>query len=115
MRRALVRTLDRVYSPSSRSSAPHGPRPTLATLDVLVAHSGGDMRSALMSLQFLLTEGGTATSFGGGPGGAGGAAKGRGKKRKRRGEESSDDGDDTAASGRGKGKGKGGKEGVKKL
>lgn len=115
MRKALVRTLDRLYSPSSSasSSTALASRPTLATLDVLVAHSGGDMRSALMSLEFLLTEGEGpgATSLGGGAAAAGGkGGKGKGKKRKRKGESS--DEEDGAG---GRGKGKVGKEGVKKL
>jgi len=116
MRKALVRTLDRLYSPSSSSSSSStalASRPTLATLDVLVAHSGGDMRSALMSLEFLLTEGEGpgATSLGGGAAAAGGkGGKGKGKKRKRKGESS--DEEDGAG---GRGKGKVGKEGVKKL
>ncbi|GAA5842781.1 hypothetical protein JCM9279_003984 [Rhodotorula babjevae] len=118
MRKALVRTLDRLYSPSSSSSTSSSTklasRPTLATLDVLVAHSGGDMRSALMSLEFLLTEGEGpgATSIGGGAGAAAGGkgGKGKGRKRKRKGE-SSDEEDGAGA----RSKGKVGKEGVKKL
>ncbi|KPV73164.1 uncharacterized protein RHOBADRAFT_55377 [Rhodotorula graminis WP1] len=121
MRKALVRTLDRIYSTSSASSSSSSSlstalasRPTLATLDVLVAHSGGDMRSALMSLQFLLTEGEGpgATSIGGGASAAAGGkgGKGKGRKRKRKGESDSEE-ESVGA----RGKGKVGKEGVKKL
>ncbi|GAA5895623.1 hypothetical protein JCM8208_005283 [Rhodotorula glutinis] len=116
MRKALVRTLDRLYSPSffsASSSTKLASRPTLATLDVLVAHSGGDMRSALMSLEFLLTEGEGpgATSIGGGAVAAGGkGGKGKGRKRKRKGD--SDVEEENAG---GRDKGKVGKEGVKKL
>ncbi|BGP20553.1 RFC checkpoint protein Rad17 [Rhodosporidiobolus nylandii] len=96
MRKALSRTLDRVYSTSSSTSSGKprsrkpppastaaaltlAPRPTLATLDALVTHSSGDIRSALMSLQFLLTQGGNIAFSGGGKANKGG----KGKKRKR--------------------------------
>ncbi|GJN94063.1 hypothetical protein Rhopal_007127-T1 [Rhodotorula paludigena] len=125
MRKALVRTLDRIYPPSTSttsrskssksksapaSSAPSAPdpstRPSLATLDLLIEHSSGDIRSALMSLQFLTTQGGgDATSLGLGAKGSGKGAKDR-KKRKRGGESSDED------DGGGKA---GGKDRVKKL
>ncbi|GAA6051572.1 hypothetical protein JCM3770_003478 [Rhodotorula araucariae] len=79
MRKALLRTLDRLYTLPSAPAAVT--RPTQATLDILIAHAGGDIRSALMSLQFLATEAGEgATSIGGGKGAA---KKGKGRKRRR--------------------------------
>ncbi|BGP51970.1 RFC checkpoint protein Rad17 [Rhodotorula kratochvilovae] len=103
MRKALLRTLDRLYA--LPSAPPATTRPTQATLDTLIAHAGGDIRSALMSLQFLATEGegAGATSIGGGKV----AKKGKGRKR-RRGE--SDDEEGVGAGGKVQGK-----EGVRKL
>ncbi|GAA5870913.1 hypothetical protein JCM8547_000031 [Rhodosporidiobolus lusitaniae] len=126
MKRALTRTLDRLYAPSSSSSRSRScksssasssraptvsgldpsTRPSLSTLDLLIQHANGDIRSALMSLQFLATQGGgSATSLGLG-------AKrekkksGKGKKRKRGG--SSDESEEEEGK-------KGGKEKVKQL
>ncbi|GAA5966338.1 hypothetical protein JCM21900_003101 [Sporobolomyces salmonicolor] len=91
MKKALVRILDRIYMPppsSSRSKTASAPspstRPSASTLDLIIQHSNGDIRSALMCLQFLSMEGadaGGATSLGVGSKGAKAAAKG--KKRKR--------------------------------
>lgn len=106
MRKALVRMLDRAYA--SPNPPPAAARPSQATLDLLIAHSSGDIRSAVMSLQFLTTEGaGCATSLG--AGGKGGQAKKgskKGKKRKR-GDDSSDEEPTRTAAG--------GKEKVKQL
>jgi cell cycle checkpoint protein len=104
MRKALQRTLDRIYEPISSSSSSKSrsskstssstsratvsgldpsTRPSLTTLDLLIQHSNGDIRSALMSLQFLATQGGgEATSLGVSGKGGGGKAK-KPKKRKR--------------------------------
>ncbi|GAA5905927.1 hypothetical protein JCM6882_009072 [Rhodosporidiobolus microsporus] len=109
MRKALQRTLDRIYAPlpsstsssksrSSKSSSSRtirtvsgldpSTRPSLTTLDFLIKHSNGDVRSALMSLQFLATQGGgDATSLGLG---AVGGAKAKAKKPKKRKRGSSD-------------------------
>lgn len=114
MRKALNRTLDRIYASDSSTPIARSSRPSTATLDLLIAHSSGDIRSALMSLQFLASEGteeGGMTSLGTGAKGSGaakGKAKGKGKKRKR-GEESSED---EGQGGRGKATGK---DKVKKL
>lgn len=51
MKKALAKILDRVYSTSG--PLPPKQRPSAGTLDVIIAHSNGDIRSALMSLQFL--------------------------------------------------------------
>ncbi|BGP58407.1 RFC checkpoint protein Rad17 [Rhodotorula sphaerocarpa] len=115
MRKALNRTLDRIAASPSSSAAPLS-RPSIATLDLLIAHSSGDIRSALMSLQFLATEDrGNAnegvTSLGTGAKGQGaGTGKGKkgGKKRKRGEEESEDEGDRN-------GRGRTGKDRVKQL
>lgn len=111
MRKALQRTLDRIYEPlpstsrsrtkssSSRttvSGLDPSTRPSISTLDLLIQHSNGDIRSALMSLQFLAMQGGDATSLGlGGKAGGGGAKKGKGKKRKR-GSDSEEDSEEEA-------------------
>ena len=95
MRKALNRTLDRIYSQDSNSPSapPRSSRPGTATLDLLIAHSSGDVRSALMSLQFLASEGGGSggghlTSLGtGAKGRGGGATKGKKGKKRKRGEE----------------------------
>ena len=91
MRKALNRTLDRIYSQDSDSPSapPRSSRPSTATLDLLIAHSSGDIRSALMSLQFLASEGGGGhlTSLGTGAKGRGGGAKGKKGKKRKRGEE----------------------------
>ena len=75
MKKALIKILDRAYSTSSSHSASSS-RPSLSTLEVIIAHSNGDIRSALMSLEFLANNPGTSsvTSL------AGGAVK-KGKKR----------------------------------
>lgn len=51
MKKALGRILDRVYSSSGLLPAQHRPAP--GTIDIVISHSNGDIRSALMSLQFL--------------------------------------------------------------
>lgn len=60
MKKALNRILDEVHSSSSSSIT--GTRPSPSTLDVIIQNSNGDIRSALMSLQFLATQGGSVTS-----------------------------------------------------
>lgn len=80
MKKGLNKILDRVYSSSSSSS-----RPSVATLDLIIKHSNGDIRSALMSLQFLASNeelSKKATSLG-----VGGSTAGKGKKRKSDGKE----------------------------
>jgi cell cycle checkpoint protein len=52
MKKALVQVLDRVYS-SSATGLPLSSRPSNQTLELIIAHSNGDIRSALMSLEFL--------------------------------------------------------------
>lgn len=47
MKKALIKVLDKVH-PSSSSS-----RPSASTLEQIIHHSNGDIRSALMSLEFL--------------------------------------------------------------
>ncbi|GAA5883191.1 hypothetical protein JCM3774_002414 [Rhodotorula dairenensis] len=128
MRKALNRTLDRIYSsetslPSSSSTATsRASRPSTATLDLLIAHSSGDIRSALMSLQFLASEGngaggGHLTSLGtgakGGPAIKGGGKKG--KKRKRGGGGGGGGSSDDEASEGADGRPKTGKDRVKQL
>ncbi|GAA5838526.1 hypothetical protein JCM11251_003416 [Rhodosporidiobolus azoricus] len=126
MRKALQRTLDRIYAPVSTSSSSKtrsksssrnparnlsgldpSTRPSLQTLDFLIKHSNGDIRSTLMSLQFLAMQGGDAMSLGEGAGAAGGGRGGKGKKAKKRKRGSSDveDSDDDAE-GTSDGKGK---------
>lgn len=51
MKKALVKILDRAYS--STSSHPAAARPSVQTLEIIIAHANGDIRSALMSLEFL--------------------------------------------------------------
>ncbi|GAA6015227.1 hypothetical protein JCM10207_003651 [Rhodosporidiobolus poonsookiae] len=129
MRKALQRTLDRIYAPAPSSSSRKSSkasshssssssktltasgldpstRPSLATLDLLIQHSSGDVRSALMSLQFLAMQGGDATTS---LGLGGEADKGKGKKKtkKRRRGDSSESEDEGAATD--------GKERVKQL
>ncbi|POY74924.1 hypothetical protein BMF94_1900 [Rhodotorula taiwanensis] len=114
MRKALNRTLDRIYASDSSTPIARSSRPSTATLDLLIAHSSGDIRSALMNLQFLASESseeGGMTSLGTGARGsaaAKGQARGKGKKRKRDEESSEDEGQ----GGRGKATGK---DKVKKL
>ncbi|GAA5938024.1 Rad24p [Sporobolomyces koalae] len=76
MKKALNRILDQVYD----SSIATGSRPSASTLDLLIQHSNGDIRSALMSLQFLASDGTVAPRNGTQSHGAG-ASKGRGKKK----------------------------------
>lgn len=128
MRKALNRTLDRIYSQDSNSPSapPRSSRPSTATLDLLIAHSSGDIRSALMSLQFLASEGGGGgggghlTSLGtGAKGRGGGATKGKGAKggkgkKSKRGEAMSSD-DDEEEGGKAVGKLKNGKDRVRQL
>lgn len=51
MKKALGKILDCIYSKSGL--LPAKSRPSPGTLDIIIAHSNGDIRSALMSLQFL--------------------------------------------------------------
>ena len=87
MKKALTKILDRVYASSSSGGLlPPADRPAASTLEVIIAHSNGDIRSALMSLQFLasnpaLAKKSGATSLAGGK-----ETSGKGKKRKSDGE-----------------------------
>lgn len=76
MKKALGKILDRAYSSASTHAA--GSRPSVSTLEIIIAHSNGDIRSALMSLEFLASNPAASgvTSLAGGVG----AAK-KGKKR----------------------------------
>ncbi|GAA6019350.1 hypothetical protein JCM11491_000903 [Sporobolomyces phaffii] len=86
MKKALNRILDQVHDSSSSSTLTtldHKSRPSGPTLDLIIQHSNGDLRSAVMSLQFLSTRASNSsvtTSLGGG--GGGGGAKGKGKAKK---------------------------------
>lgn len=118
MRKALNRTLDRIYSEKENpaSAPPRSSRPSTATLDLLIAHSSGDIRSALMSLQFLASEGGGGghlTSLGTGAKGKG-AAKGKKGKKRKRGEAMSSDEEEESRGGA-VGKVKNGKDRVRQL
>lgn len=65
MTKALARTVAQVYSPSG--PCPNAAPPNTETLKLVAAHSNGDLRSALMSLEFLASEpggGGAVTSLG---------------------------------------------------
>lgn len=122
MRKALNRTLDRIYSDDSDSPSapPRSSRPSIATLDLLIAHSSGDIRSALMSLQFLASEGGGGggghlTSLGTGAKGRGGALKGKKGKKRKRGEAMSSDEEEGSRGGKAVGKLKNGKDRVRQL
>lgn len=54
MKKALIKVLDKIYSSSSATSIlPFSSRPSDKTLEIIIAHSNGDIRSALMSLEFL--------------------------------------------------------------
>ena len=65
MKKSLSRILDQIYVLSSSStsrrsnsslSLPKSTRPSASTLEAIIKHSQGDIRSALMSLQFLSTQ-----------------------------------------------------------
>jgi len=58
MAKALARTVGRAYGPGG--SYPNAPPPNAETLKLIAAHSNGDLRSALMSLEFLASEPGGA-------------------------------------------------------
>jgi cell cycle checkpoint protein len=79
MKKALAKVLDRVYS---AGHLPPSSRPSVGTLELVISHSNGDIRSALMSLQFLASnpELAGATQL------AGGSTTVKGKKRKSDGE-----------------------------
>ena len=93
MKKALIRILDRIYvntsvsSPSTTITLPPNRRPSVKTLEIIIANSNGDIRSALMSLEFLAANPATAS-------GVfkidGGKDSGKGKKRKLDGESESD-------------------------
>lgn len=90
MKKALSRTLDRIYIASSTTS-PYHPmkRPSIKTLELIIAHSNGDIRSALMSLQFLAShpdQRSGASTIGAGVI----EKKGKGKKRKKGGSDEED-------------------------
>ncbi|GAA6059117.1 hypothetical protein JCM10212_003864 [Sporobolomyces blumeae] len=90
MKKALNRILDRI-SASSSWKRDDPVRPSASTLDVVIQHSNGDIRSALMALEFLANEG-RASSAAGDDGRkmtsfedrtvSNGKAKGKGRKRK---------------------------------
>ncbi|GAA5962263.1 hypothetical protein JCM3765_004725 [Sporobolomyces pararoseus] len=62
MKKALNRILDQIYNNNSSSSSSFSTtttlrsRPSTNVLDLIIQNSNGDIRSALMSLQFLLTQ-----------------------------------------------------------
>ncbi|ORY88337.1 Rad17 cell cycle checkpoint protein-domain-containing protein [Leucosporidium creatinivorum] len=86
MKKALTKILDRVYaSKSSGGLLPTSARPAVGTLEIIIAHSNGDIRSALMSLQFLASNPELAAATGATLLGAG-KETGKGKKRKSDGE-----------------------------
>ncbi|KAL8292578.1 hypothetical protein RQP46_001190 [Phenoliferia psychrophenolica] len=89
MKKALIKILDRAYSSSSSHAT--GSRPSVSTLEIIIAHSNGDIRSALMSLEFLASNPAArgVTSLAGGVG----AAK-KGKKRTSDGKVKSASGDE---------------------
>lgn len=68
MKKALTRILDRIYvntspsTPSPTVTLPPNRRPSVKTLEIIIANSNGDIRSALMSLEFLAAN--PATSSG---------------------------------------------------
>ncbi|KAI5475119.1 cell cycle checkpoint protein rad17 [Pseudohyphozyma bogoriensis] len=82
MKKTLLKVLDRVYS---SSHLPPSSRPSTSTLELIIAHSNGDIRSAMMSLEFLATNPSAAvkgvTSLA-----AGGEGTKKGRKRKSDGE-----------------------------
>ena len=82
MKKALSKVLDRIYSSSSSSPFLASSRPSEKARELIIAHSNGDIRSALMSFQFLSSNPELAgvTSL------AGGEVK-KGKKRKSDGSE----------------------------
>lgn len=99
LKKALNKILDSVYTSRSSDSAFHPSRkPAPKVLEQIIAHSSGDIRSALMSLQFLSSFSVEVRSTGAI---LGVAEKSKGKKRKL------DDRDDGA--------GASGEAGVKKL
>lgn len=71
MKKALTTILDQVYgaTKSGRLTLPAASRPSVKTLEIIIANSNGDIRSALMSLQFLAAnpELAGATKLDGGP------------------------------------------------
>jgi cell cycle checkpoint protein len=58
--KALTRTVARAYAPGG--SYPDATPPNAETLKLIAAHSNGDLRSALMSLEFLASEPGGAAA-----------------------------------------------------
>lgn len=81
MKKALLQTLDQIYSSTSRGILSPSLRPSTTALELIISHSNGDIRSALMSLEFLANDpdrGGVGTSLARG----GGMEVGKGKKRK---------------------------------
>lgn len=79
MKKALVKTLDQIYTNSNPLGLPPSSRPSVQTLELIIAHSNGDIRSALMSLEFLASNPNTkgVTNLAAGSGG-----DTKGKKRK---------------------------------
>lgn len=87
MKKALTKILDRVYAPSSAGGLlPTSARPAVGTLEIIIAHSNGDIRSALMSLQFLASNPELSAKSGATTLAAGKGETGKGKKRKSDGE-----------------------------
>ncbi|GAA5908580.1 Rad24p [Sporobolomyces salmoneus] len=82
MKKALNRILDQVESSPSSSSSSRSNRPSGSMLDILIQNSNGDIRSALMSLQFLSTQDqySLSTSLSGGSGSKG-TSSGKGRKK----------------------------------
>jgi cell cycle checkpoint protein len=86
MKKALTKILDQVYaSKSCGGLLPTSARPAVGTLEIIITHSNGDIRSALMSLQFLASNPELAGKTGATLLGAG-KETGKGKKRKSDGE-----------------------------
>lgn len=83
MKKALIKVLDKIYSSSSATSIlPFSSRPSDKTLEIIIAHSNGDIRSALMSLEFLSSNPSGVTKLA-----AGDSGVKKGKKRKSDGKE----------------------------
>jgi hypothetical protein len=53
MKKALNKILDQIYINSAPKGYRPANRPSTKTLELIIHHSNGDIRSALMSLQFL--------------------------------------------------------------
>lgn len=95
MKKALNKIMDQIY----RNSAPKGyrltNRPSTKTLELIIHHSNGDIRSALMSLQFLASSPEAKSGVLSISGGPEVEMKDKGKKRKK----DDDDGETEASRG----------------